>query len=536
MKHKTYKKVVLVIFDGFGIASFNRGNAIAVANPPTLNYLVSSFPTLTLQASGPLVGLPWGEMGNSEVGHLNIGAGRIVGEDLPRINMSIQDGSFFSNESLVGACTYVKENHSALHLIGLVSNGNVHSSDEHMFALLGLAVEQGVDSVFIHMFTDGRDTEPKAALAELAKVQDRITKIGVGKIATIGGRFYGMDRGGHWDQIELAYNAMVKGEGSQASSAEEAIVGSYNQNIFDEMIVPTVITEKDATTGQPRPTATIQEKDAVIFFNFRQDRAVQLTQRFVTPEKVQLPQAGTKLHELFFVTMTEYMRGLPVHVAFAAQEVKNNLAEYLAKNNISQFHIAESEKYAHVTSFFNCGIVDLLPGETREIVTSPSNSNNYVDHPAMSAEKLTNILLDKLVSTDTNFLLANYANSDMVGHTGSLEAGIGAVKFLDQCLERILEKVLVQDAALILTADHGNIEQMINPRSGEIDKDHTTNPVPFILVANEFRMVPPTDRDYVSLASRVPGGAISDIAPTVLALFGLERPPEMTAVNLLDLL
>lgn len=536
MKHKVYKKVVLVIFDGFGVATYSRGNAVALAEPKTLDYLVSSFPATTLQASGPLVGLPWGEVGNSEVGHLNIGAGRIVGQDLPRITTSIQDGGFFSNPAFLAACRHVKEHNSKLHIMGMVSGGGVHSLDEHLYALLGLAVDQGIDAAYVHMFTDGRDTEPKVALEAIQKFNEKVKTIGIGRIATIGGRFYGMDRGGHWEQIELAYKAMVEGVGPQAKSPEEAVLNSYNQNILDEMILPTVITKTDPVSGQSTAVATISDNDAVIFFNFRQDRTIQLTEAFVVPEQLPLPATHKKLNNLFFVTMTEYKPGLPVQIAFPALELKNNVAAYISSKGLTQFHIAESEKYAHVTSFFNCGITDLLPGETREIVTSPSNTNNYVDHPAMSAEKLTNTLIDRITGTDINFFVANFANSDMVGHTGDLEASIAAVKFLDSCLERILEKTLLVDAALIITADHGNIEQMINPHTGGIDKDHTTNPVPFILVANEFRISPPLEKGYLSLATKTPEGVISDIAPTILSLFGIEKPPEMRAASLLDLM
>lgn len=535
MKHKIYKKVVLVILDGFGVASYSRGNAIGLANPETLNYLVSAYPAATLQASGPLVGLPWGEMGNSEVGHLNIGAGRIVGQDLPRINTSIQDGTFFTNPAFLKAIAHVKEHNSSLHLLGLMSSGGVHSSDEHLYPLLSLAQDSGLKRVYVHMFTDGRDTAPKTALESIQKFRDRAATLGIGQIATIAGRFYAMDRGAHWEQTEKTYNAMVKGEGPAYASAESCILENYNKSVFDEMIPPSVITTTDET-GAPAPAAVIKENDAVIFFNFRQDRALQLTQAFTEPDKTPLSGKITKLNNLCFVTMTEYIPGLPVEVAFPSQALNNNLAQYISGHGLTQFHIAESEKYAHVTSFFNCGIIEQLPGEDRIIVTSPSNSNNYSDRPEMSAEKLTDQFLEKITGTETNFLLANFANSDMVGHTGNLMAGIAAVGFLDKCIERIMEKTLLVDAALIITADHGNIEQMINPRTGEIDTDHTKNPVPFILVANEFRFDPPLERDYLSLSAKTPEGVISDIAPTVLELLGLEKPSDMSAISLFSVL
>jgi len=529
MNHKKYNKVVLVIIDGFGVASPSNGNAVSRANIPNINYIIANFPNLTIQASGPLVGLPWGEMGNSEVGHLNIGAGRIVGQDLPRITISIQTGEFFKNPVFLEAIEHVKKNNSSLHLMGLVSPGGVHSLDEHLFALLGLAQQQGLSRVFIHMFTDGRDTEPKIAINTVRKLKEKINEIGVGRIATIGGRFYTMDRGGHWNQTAETYQALVDGKGPTFNSAEECIALSYNQQIFDEMIKPAVIVDEEE-----QPVGKIADNDAVIFFNFRQDRALQLTEFFVKPEAVPEQFRRQPLQNLYFATMTEYASGLPVHVAFPPISLKNNLAEVLANNHLTQFHIAESEKYAHVTAFFNCGRTEKWPGEDRIIVTSPENGRNYVDHPEMSAEELTDILTQKIVSTDTNFFVANFANPDMVGHTGSLSAATAAVEFIDKCLKRIMDSCLQVDAAMLVTADHGNVEQMVNSKTGDIDKDHTTNPVPFLLIANEFRFKSPTNHTYNSLCTKVPSGVICDIAPTVLELFGLPKPEEMTGVDLLD--
>lgn len=534
--HKKYKKVILVILDGFGVASYSRGNAIALAGPEVLNYLVGQFPSATLQASGPLVGLPWGEMGNSEVGHLNIGAGRIVGQDLPRVTNSIQTGEFFRNKEFLAAMNHVKQNSSTLHLVGMISPGGVHSLDEHLYALLGMAKDQGINQVYIHMFTDGRDTGEKIAIESVQKLKEKIATIGVGKIATITGRFYAMDRGEHWEQTEATYQAIVNGIGIESESPESCILENYNHNIFDEMILPTVIMETDENTGSKVPVGRVKDNDAVIFFNFRSDRAVQLTRAFVSPETEPIERKHVALRNLYFVTMTEYLHTLPVHAAFPPMDLANNLALYLSRQNFTQYHVAESEKYAHVTAFFNCGISEMLPGEDREIISSPSNSKNYVDHPEMSAVELTNSLISRITSTETNFFVANFANPDMVGHTGDLKSSIRAVQHIDKALERIMEKALLVDAALIITGDHGNIEQMINVQTGEIDKDHTTNPVPFILVANEFRQNPPSQRDYLSLSSKVPIGVISDIAPTVLDLFGLQKPAEMTAISLLPIL
>lgn len=530
MKHKLYKKVALVILDGFGVAPAGRGNAIAMARMPTLNYIVNNFPSLTLQASGPLVGLPWGEMGNSEVGHLNIGAGRIVGQDLPRITGAIQNGEFFKIPALLEAIQHAKKNNSRLHLIGLVSPGGVHSFDEHLYALLGMAQEHGAHKVFVHMFTDGRDTEPKIALDSLEKLNTHFNRNNLGKVATVTGRFYAMDRGGHWGQTALTYDAMVNGVGQTASSAEEAVASSYDQEITDEMIVPTVILNED---GQP--TGKILDNDAVIFINFRSDRAIQLTEMFTKQDAVPEQFRRPVPQNLYFATMTEYRPDLPTRVAFGPISLKNNLSEVLAKNSFTQFHIAESEKYAHVTAFFNCGKTDKWPGEERIIVTSPeNNSRNYVDHPEMSAEKLTEALVRQITKTETNFFVANFANPDMVGHTGHLQSAIEAVEFIDACLKKILDACLLTDAALLITADHGNVEIMISSRSGDIDKDHTTSPVPFLLIANELKFPRQLEMDYCDLAARVPAGIISDIAPTVLELYGLPKPMEMTGMSLME--
>ncbi len=531
MEHKVYKKIVLVVLDGFGVASYSHGNAVALANPEALNNLIAHYPSATLLASGPVVGLPWGEVGNSEVGHLNMGAGRIVGMELDRINKSIQDKTFFQNEEFLAAIAHVQKNNSKLHIMGMVSDGGVHSSEEHLYALLGLAAEKGITQVFIHMFADGRDTDEKVALDSITKLKRKIQEIGVGTIATITGRFYGMDRGRHWDQTEMTYQALVGGAGASAESAEDVVLNSYNQGVFDEMIHPTVVITRDAE-GNMHPVTTIADNDAVIFFNYRSDRALQLTQAFVQPEVMDIVNKHTSLNNLYFVTMTEYFFGLPVHVAFPPINLENNLAEFIAHNNLKQFHIAESEKYAHVTSFFNGGASEAFPGEERKIVTSPENNKNYDEHPQMSGAELTEILVQKIKEEDFNFYLANYANPDMVGHTGNLQAAIKAVQFIDHFLQQISEAVLSVDGALIITADHGNIEQMLNLKTGDIDKEHSTSPIPFVLIAQEFAYPEPKVRNYLSLSSYTPSGIISDIAPTILELFGLEKPKEMNGVSM----
>jgi 2,3-bisphosphoglycerate-independent phosphoglycerate mutase len=396
--------------------------------------------------------------------------------------------------------------------------------------LLGLAADQGLKKVYIHMFTDGRDTDQKIAPESIAKLNQRISRLGVGKVATVTGRFYAMDRGGHWGQTMLTYEALTEGKGETATSPEQAVQNSYAKQIFDEMIKPTVIIDQSG-----KPVAKISDNDSVVFINFRSDRTVQLTEAFVTPQSLP-PGLGPKapLQNLYFATMTEYRQGLPTHVAFAAIDLKNNLAEVLSNNNFSQFHIAESEKYAHVTSFFNCGRSQEYPGEERVIINSPENAHNYSDHPEMSADKVAEVLTYQISMTESNFFICNFANCDMVGHTGQLKAGIQSVEFIDKCLKRIMDACLKVDAALIISADHGNIEQMINPKTGDIDKDHTTNPVPCLLISNEFKFPKPLEKDFGFLSGQVPAGVICDIAPTVLALFGLPKPPEMTGISLLD--
>lgn len=523
---KIYKKVVLVVLDGFGIATHSQGNAITLADPQTLDYLIDNYPATALQASGPSVGLPWGEMGNSEVGHLNLGAGRIVGQDLGRITVSIENRSFFKNPAFLEAVEHVKKNDSALHLVGLVSPGGVHSYDQHLFALLGLASEQGLSKVFIHMFLDGRDTEPQAALETLEKLLRKIENLKVGKIATVAGRFYSMDRAEHWNLTESTYRAMTEGMGPKSGSAQQAISDNYAQHIYDEMVPPTVIIQDD---GKP---AVINDGDAVIHFNFRSDRAQQLTRALSDPNFSKFSSPIKPIKDLFVVTMTEFANDLNVKVAFPSQEVKNGFTEIISKQGLRQFHIAESEKYAHVTVFFNGGVVDQFPGEERKIITSPaSNYQNYSDIPEMSAYKTTDTLLSALKS-NYSFYLINYANPDMVGHTGNISASIQAIKVVDECIERLSEACLADDICLIITADHGNVEELLNIRSGGIDKEHSTNPVPLILIANEFKRKEPKTGGIISLSGAVPIGVISDVAPTMLELMGIPKSEEMSGMSL----
>ncbi|MGE5298017.1 MAG: 2,3-bisphosphoglycerate-independent phosphoglycerate mutase [Acidobacteriaceae bacterium] len=528
MEFKTYEKLALVVLDGFGIATPSRGNAITLANPSTINKLIEDFPATTLQASGPSVGLPWGEMGNSEVGHLNLGAGRIIGQDLSRITLAIEDRTFFKNPAFLEAIEHVKKNNSKLHLVGMISPGGVHSYDEHAYALIGLAAENGISNVLIHMFLDGRDTPPQIALDSLDKLKRRIQQMNnIGKVATVSGRFYAMDRAEHWNLTEQTYRAMVFGEGPKAKSAEEAIQTNYDSNVFDEMIPPTVILDEN---GKPQ---TVTDGDAMIFFNFRPDRALQLVRAFAQMGFSKFAKPTENFLDLKVVGMTEYTVEFSIPTAFPPNEVSNGFAELISKQGLRQFHIAESEKYAHVSVFFNGGTINPYPGEEREIITSPaSNYQNYEDVPEMSAFKLTESFVNKFKS-GYSFFLANFANSDMVGHTGSIKASVLAIQAIDSCVEKIVKACLEQNICLIITADHGNSEELINVNSGGIDKEHSTNPVPFILVAEQFRRKKPRDSGLESLAGVMPIGVLSDVAPTLLELMGFEKPKEMTGISLL---
>ena len=529
MSFVPYKKIVLVVLDGFGIATPSHGNAVTMAHPDALDFLVNNYSATTIQASGPTVGLPWGEMGNSEVGHLNLGAGRIVGQDLSRITLAIEDRSFFKNEKFLEAVEHVKKNDSALHLVGLVSPGGVHSYDEHLYALLGLASEHGLKKVFVHMFLDGRDTSPQIALDSLDTLNRRMATYDVGKIATVAGRFYAMDRAEHWNLIEQTYRCMVFGEGKTAKSALAAIEDSYNEYIYDEMVVPTSILQAD--TGKP---ALVSDNDAMIHFNFRSDRAQQLTRAFAEPNFSKFTKPFKQLKNLMVVTMTEYDRDLQVLIAFPPMEVVNGLAETISKKGLRQYHLAESEKYAHISVFFNGGVTNPFPGEERKIITSPaSNYQNYVDVPEMSALPVTEELLGKL-SENFSFYLVNFANPDMVSHTGDLSASIRAIKVIEGCIKKISEACLKEDICLIITADHGNIEELLDVKSGGIDKEHSTNPVPFILVANQFKRKNSKEGGIASLAGVVPVGVLSDVAPTMLELMGIDKPTEMTGISLLS--
>lgn len=525
-----FRQLLLLILDGFGVASPHPGNCIAAANPKNLNYLINHYPTTTLQAAGPSVGLPWGEIGNSEVGHLNLGSGRIVSEDLTRISRAISKGEFFQNPSFIEALKHTKKNNSKLHLVGLVSNGGVHSSEEHLHALLTLAAEYKASNVLVHMFTDGRDTPPKVALASLDRLSRKFLELQIGKIATVIGRFYAMDRAKHWEVTESTYKAMVLGEGNKSASARVAIDEYYQRQIFDETIPPTVITEEG------KPVGLIEEGDAVIFFNFRPDRMVQLATAFTDPNFDKFSRKYPYLQNMYYVTMTLYGKNLAATVAFAPIEIRNSLGEVISQNNLSQFHIAESEKYAHITSFFNCGRETPWPGEEREIISSPvAYQKRYEDVPEMSVDKLGQRIIEKLKG-GTNFILANFANPDMVGHTGNKTACIRAIEAIDKNIGLIFQAVIQEEACFVISSDHGNIEQVIDLRTGAINKKHTLNPTPLIVAGIGLERKKPLKNGYLELPAVVPEGVLSDVAPTILELLGIPKPEEMSAISLLPFL
>lgn len=506
------KPTVLMILDGYGLNENSHGNAIKQANTPNLDRYFEEYPNNIVHASGLNVGLPDGQMGNSEVGHLNIGAGRIVYQDFTRISKSIKDGDFFKNNVLIEALKNVKKHNSSLHLWGLLSDGGVHSHNTHLYSLLKLAKNNGIDKVFIHAFLDGRDVPPSSAIKYIEELEEKINEIGVGKIATISGRYYAMDRDKRWERTELAYNALVLGTGEKATSAIEAVNSSYEQNIVDEFVKPTVIIENN------KPIATISANDSIIMFNFRPDRARQITRAFVDPEFDGFDRANG-FFPVHYVCMTQYDATMPnVHIAYPPQVLKNTFGEYIANRGLKQLRIAETEKYAHVTFFFNGGVENPNEGETRILIPSPKVAT-YDMQPEMSAYEVTEKLIEEINKDIYDVIIVNYANPDMVGHTGNLTAAIKAVEVVDECVGKVVDTVLEKDGQILITADHGNSDEMLDDKGNTITA-HSTNPVPIILInaAEEY-----------SLSE----GKLCDIAPTLLQLMGLRKPVEMTGNSLL---
>ena len=500
------RPVVLMILDGFGIAK-TEGNAIAAAKRPNLDKLFSENPITKIGASGMDVGLPDGQMGNSEVGHTNIGAGRIVYQELTRITKAVQDGSFFENEALVHAMNNAKENGTALHLIGLLSNGGVHSHNQHLYGLLEMAKKMGVENVYVHALLDGRDVPPSSGKDFVKELMEKMKEIGVGKVATVMGRYYAMDRDNRWERVEKAYNAMVCREGEEFACPVCAVSKSYENEVTDEFVVPCVI----------KGGAPVASGDSVVFFNFRPDRAREITRTFVDPDFSGFTRKNG-FFPLTYVCMTQYDATITAPVAFPPEEIKDTLGEVLAQHGLHQLRIAETEKYAHVTFFFNGGVEAPNANEERILIPSPKVST-YDLQPEMSAEEVTQALLAELDKDKFDAIILNFANPDMVGHTGVLSAAITAMEKVDDCAGRIVRKVLSLGGSVCITADHGNLEKMAES-DGSPNTAHTTNPVPFILVSKE---------QY-----KLHNGILADIAPTLLQLLNIKQPAAMTGKTLID--
>ena len=508
------KPTVLMILDGYGLNEKTEGNAVAEGKTPVMDKLMAECPFVKGNASGMAVGLPDGQMGNSEVGHLNMGAGRIVYQELTRITKEIQDGDFFKNEALLHAVRNAKENGSALHMFGLLSDGGVHSHNTHLYGLLELAKREGLEKVYVHCFLDGRDTPPASGKDFVQQLSDEMKEIGVGEIATVMGRYYAMDRDNRWDRVELAYNAMVKGSGQTAECGVCAVEQSYKEGTNDEFVLPTVI-QKDGA-----PVAVIKDKDSIIFFNFRPDRAREISRAFCCDEFDGF--AREKKLDLTYVCFTEYDETIPnKEVAFHKVSITNTFGEFLAANKKTQARIAETEKYAHVTFFFNGGIEEPNEGEDRILVESPKVAT-YDLKPEMSAYEVCDKLVEAIKSCKYDMIIINFANPDMVGHTGIENAAIKAVEAVDECVGKAVEALKSVDGQMFICADHGNAEQLVDYGTGAPFTAHTTNPVPFILV------------NYDSAYTLREGGCLADIAPTLIEMMGMEQPKEMTGKSLLQ--
>lgn len=507
------KPVVLMILDGYGLNKKQEANAVFEAKTPVMDKLMKECPFVEGNASGLAVGLPDGQMGNSEVGHLNMGAGRIVYQELTRITKSIADGDFFKNEEFLKAVENCKKNNSALHMYGLVSDGGVHSHNTHIYGLLELAKRNGLEKVFVHCFLDGRDTPPASGKGFVAELEAKMAEIGVGKVASVMGRYYAMDRDNRWDRVELAYKALTLGEGNTNESATAAIQASYDDGKTDEFVMPTVVVENGA------PVGLVDDNDSIIFFNFRPDRAREITRAFCDDEFTGF--AREKKQGLVYVCFTDYDETIGNKlVAFKKQSITNTFGEFLAANGKTQARIAETEKYAHVTFFFNGGIEEPNEGEDRILIKSPKVAT-YDLQPEMSAPQVCDKLVEAIGSDKYDVIIINFANPDMVGHTGVEAAAIAAVEAVDACVGRAVEAIEKADGVMFICADHGNVEQLVDYETGAPFTAHTTNPVPFILV---------NAGDEYGLRE---GGCLADIAPTLIEIMGLEQPKEMTGKSLL---
>jgi 2,3-bisphosphoglycerate-independent phosphoglycerate mutase len=509
------KPVLLVVLDGWGLRAEREANAIALAGTPNMDALARDYPSTALRTSGLAVGLPDGQMGNSEVGHTNLGAGRIVYQDLVRINLAVEDGSFFQNPVLQEAMKRAKAGSGNVHFMGLFSDGGVHSHVEHLHALLELARREGVPRAFVHAFLDGRDTPPRSGLGYMQAFEKRIAETGYGKVATVMGRFYAMDRDKRWDRVALAYAALVKGEGHRSAAPVQAVEEAYGRGENDEFVKPTVVVDG---TGEPR--GRVRDGDAIVFFNFRGDRARELTRAFTEEGFAEFdPKPRPQLS--YYACMTEYDRTFGLPVAYAPDQPTRIFPEIVAEAGIAQLRCAETEKYAHVTFFFNGGREVQYPGEDRILVPSPRDVKTYDQKPEMSAREVTDRLVPAIDSRKYGFILVNFANPDMVGHSGKLEAAIQAVKVVDECIGRLWKAARAAHMAMLVTADHGNCELMVDPATGEPHTAHTLGPVPFILA----------DPDLKGAKLRAEG-VLADVTPTALQVMGLPQPPEMKGLGL----
>ena len=510
------KRAVLVVLDGWGERAEKPWNAVRTARTPTFDELYASYPHTLLEASEVHVGLPEGQMGNSEVGHLNLGAGRIVYQDLTRINVAIADGSFHDNQALVGALEAARASGGALHLFGLTSPGGVHSSLAHAYAVVELARRRGFQRVYWHAFLDGRDVPPKSAQATLEEVDARLRESGVGRLASLVGRYYAMDRDSRWERVQQAWNMLVHGEGRRAASAVEGLAAAYAAGETDEFVKPTVLTD-----GAGVPLATVKSGDAVVFWNFRSDRARQLTRAMALDDFSGFPRPGRPALSRY-VCMTQYDATFGLPIAFPPQSMDNLLGGVLAARGVHQFRCAETEKYAHVTFFFNGGVETPFALEERQLVPSDRSVPTYDKAPRMSAEPVTDAVVAKIESGEHGFILVNYANPDMVGHTGVMDASVIAVETVDTCLGRIIKAARAHGVAVLITADHGNCETMWDPVTGQPHTAHTMNPVPLIVADDGLRG-----------RTLDQGGRLCDVAPTLLGIMGIPVPAEMTGRDLL---
>lgn len=523
-----YKPVTLVIFDGLGVAPDGEGNAVSKSKMVNLKNYIKNYPVMTIYSSGNEVGLLFGEMGNSEVGHLNIGAGRVYYQSCPRINNDISSGEFFNNQAFLKALEHVKKNKSNLHLIGLLGTGNVHASDTHLYALLDFCAQNKLSGrTFVHGVLDGRDALYNSGKSFVQDLLNKMKEAKVGELASLSGRFYALDRDNRWDRCEKAYKAMALGVSDRAGDdALKVIDDSYAQKNYDEEFIPTVI------TNGGKPIATVKENDAVIFYNFRPDRARELTKAFVLPGFNKFEREYIK--NLFFVTMTEFEKDLPAVVAYPPMVVHNSLAETISKAGKKQFHVAETEKYAHITFFLNGTVEEPFPGEDRVIVPSPRVAT-YSEAPEMSAAGVAKEAVKAIDGGNYDLVALNFANPDMVGHTGNVEATIKGCEAADKALGEVVQHTLAKGGVVVVTADHGNAEEVINLQTGEIDKEHSTNPVPLLIIGKDFegQAGPAGDPPEGDLSLMHPVGVLADVAPTVLTLMGVDVPPEMTGSALI---